>query len=152
MDRLGSAQGRFIRAGNGAGASPTDGSAEKSGPEPARSERARPQASMTRRLDALATAAMTLGWECVQAATESDHEPLIPPDLEPDSLAASLGPHAPRPGSASDWDRFDAAWGRVRREIGSDDLTSVGLALLDFAQACRITAARLGDAASQQTR
>ena len=104
---------------------------------------------MPRRLEALAAAAMALGWDCVQAANDFGVQPVLS-EVDPETLTAALGPQSARPGAEADWRRFDAAWRRVRREFEVDDLAAVGLALIDFAQACRVTAARLDDPASER--
>ena len=129
MDRLKRAQGRFARVGRGQAAGPADDDRPSAAGPPT-----------PRQLEALALASMALGWECVQAADEAETHS---PELDADWLAPALGQAAQRPGSPTDWERFDAAWRRVRRELRANDLVGVGLALIDFAQACRITADRL---------
>jgi hypothetical protein len=147
MDRLFQAQGRFARVGRGEAAADapdrTD-AASTSGTPSTPDTSGAPDTTdrpITGQLEALALAAMALGWECVQAADERGVEPC--PDLDAEGLSPAMGPGSGRPGSSADWERFDAAWRRVRRELRAHDLIGVGLALIDFAQACRITADRL---------
>lgn len=110
---------------------PSDGSSRfrRSGP------------AMATRLEALSTAAASLGWAFVQAADAGTAGSV--PGLDGSGLPRDLAPGAERPGSPADWRRFDAAWARIRRELSAQDLIGVGVALLEFAQACRITADRL---------
>jgi hypothetical protein len=145
MDRLFQVKGRFARVGGDDAAgtfAPGDATSTPGGPAGGGA----PGVPITGQLEALALAAMALGWECVQAAEERGEEPC--PDLDAEGLSPTMGLGSERPGSTADWERFDSAWRRVRRELRAADLTGVGLALLDFAQACRITADRLavGDA------
>jgi hypothetical protein len=150
MDRLFQAQGRFARVGRGDAAAGvpdrTDAASTPGTPStpPTPATSGAPDTGdrpITGQLEALALAAMALGWECVQAADERGVEPY--PDLDAEGLSPAMGPGSGRPGSSADWERFDAAWRRVRRELRAHDLIGVGLALIDFAQACRITADRL---------
>src|SRR5947209_1703340 len=78
-------------------------------------------APLVRRLEALAAAAMALGWECVQAAAGPVAGDF--PALDSERMFPELGDEEGRPGIEEDWRRFDAAWTRVRREIGLQDLT-----------------------------
>lgn len=110
-------------------------------PQIARPAAERLEPPVTLRLESLATAAMALGWSCVQAADEGLSERRQ--GLGQTGLPVGFEPGAMRPGTHADWRRFDLAWSRVRRELPAQDLAGLGLALLDFAQACRITADRL---------
>lgn len=100
-----------------------------------------PDETMAARLRELGEAALWLGWTWRQGYEEGIRRPL--PKLTEQDLPEELRPGTQRVSPPASWQRFDIAWRRLQARLSEGSVALAVFALVDFGQACQLTAAQI---------